>query len=342
MAERNFHSLQAVTPILFRFLDGSVSHRRNLPQRNIPSGSAVGSSSMGGNDTHRPSRNHDVNRDDRHTHDGVDTRRATFTMKNVARQLNNKIRLVVVWALRFHNRLMMTRDSCWKKFCDVYPAFKALYKLSTVSYKFSYLLGFSTHAHPVLAMLGITLVKPGPGSQRITPPTPTAPVIPPGLPETQKNSFSFGALSVEAKSAFIITVLVSIRVGELLMRLERPNTGTSMSSAISRFFSQRMNRASSSLINSSVANMVPSGVRDVIPPPEPLKTARGCLIPPPNKTCAICREKQINPCASSSGYVFCYLCLVRFVRDSPTCPISGISCTESDILRLYEDNYEVH
>lgn len=88
--------------------------------------------------------------------------------------------------------------------------------------------------------------------------------------------------------------------------------------------------------------MVPSGVRDVIPPPEPLKTARGCLIPPPNKTCAICREKQINPCASSSGYVFCYLCLVRFVRDSPTCPISGISCTESDILRLYEDNYEVH
>lgn len=323
-----------MTPVLFSYLDGSVSHCRNHPQRNMPRGNAASSSSMG-TDTNYYSRYPDVSRGGRFTRDSTDSYRAGFTIKNIARQFHNKIRLVVAWVLRFHSRLIMTKDFCWKKFCDTYPVMKAVYKLSVVSYKFSYLLGFSTHAHPVLAMLGITLVKPGPGSQRIATPSTD-------LPAVRKNTSSFGTLSVEAKSALIITVLVSVRVGELLLRLERPSTGSSIGSSISRFFTQRMNRASSSLMNSSVANMVPSGIRDVIPPPQPLKTARGCLIPPTNKSCAICREKQVNPCASSSGYVFCYLCLVRFVKDSPTCPISGISCTESDILRLYEDNYEVH
>jgi hypothetical protein len=67
---------------------------------------------------------------------------------------------------------------------------------------------------------------------------------------------------------------------------------------------------------------------------------RGGIIPPPitSNICPICRKKKTNPCVASSGYVFCYLCLIKFIKDSPFCPITGIPCNENDILRIYEDN----
>ncbi|KAL7466581.1 hypothetical protein ACHAXS_006875 [Conticribra weissflogii] len=54
-------------------------------------------------------------------------------------------------------------------------------------------------------------------------------------------------------------------------------------------------------------------------------------------SCPICHEPCINPTASTSGYVFCYKCLVMHLRnEGEYCPITGMPCAESRVVRLFE------
>lgn len=74
-------------------------------------------------------------------------------------------------------------------------------------------------------------------------------------------------------------------------------------------------------------------------PPLPSKVASGCLIPPNDSTlCPICLKKRNNSCAATSGYVFCYTCILEEVRANGCCPITKLPCQEKDLIRLYESN----
>ncbi|KAL7494193.1 hypothetical protein ACHAWT_006272 [Skeletonema menzelii] len=54
-------------------------------------------------------------------------------------------------------------------------------------------------------------------------------------------------------------------------------------------------------------------------------------------SCPICHEPRINPTASTSGYVFCYRCLIMHLRQKGEhCPVTGILCKESKVIRLFE------
>ncbi|KAL7528809.1 hypothetical protein ACHAWF_002715 [Thalassiosira exigua] len=55
-------------------------------------------------------------------------------------------------------------------------------------------------------------------------------------------------------------------------------------------------------------------------------------------SCPICKEEpRINPTASTSGYVFCYKCLVTHLRQiGDHCPVTGMSCRENEVVRIYE------
>lgn len=76
------------------------------------------------------------------------------------------------------------------------------------------------------------------------------------------------------------------------------------------------------------------------PAPKSAKIGKGCILPPTDDTlCALCNKPRSNPCASSSGYVFCYMCLVTYLREGKhhqRCPITALPCREQDIIRLYE------
>ena len=50
--------------------------------------------------------------------------------------------------------------------------------------------------------------------------------------------------------------------------------------------------------------------------------------------CSLCRRSRRNPAATSSGIVYCYACIVPYVRQHRRDPITGISCVESEIRRL--------
>lgn len=65
-------------------------------------------------------------------------------------------------------------------------------------------------------------------------------------------------------------------------------------------------------------------------------------LPPKDKSlCPLCRQRRILPTASTSGFVFCFDCLLQHLRRGrggahATCPITGRPCPESRMVRLYE------
>lgn len=77
-----------------------------------------------------------------------------------------------------------------------------------------------------------------------------------------------------------------------------------------------------------------------VPPPMkpiPPKSFQGIEPSRNPDACPICLCDKINPAASSSGYVFCFKCLIMYIREKgPHCPIVGIHCDESQVVRLFE------
>ena len=83
------------------------------------------------------------------------------------------------------------------------------------------------------------------------------------------------------------------------------------------------------------------------------------------RLCPLCGKERVSPCVSTGGYVFCYLCLLDHLtlrpwlpstagadivaaRDSNSgdavegellsyCPVSGVPCRVSDMIRLYKE-----
>ena len=81
---------------------------------------------------------------------------------------------------------------------------------------------------------------------------------------------------------------------------------------------------------------------EVVIPPPPLPSSgkyfQDSVKPSSDpRLCPLCLQKRVNPAASSSGFVFCYKCLVVYLREKgPKCPIVGMRCEEKQVVRLYE------
>ena len=94
----------------------------------------------------------------------------------------------------------------------------------------------------------------------------------------------------------------------------------------------------------------PSSVTDSssmpIPPP-PIKHAKKTSDKENSNSimkCPICRAKRKNETlVPSSGYVFCYKCIVSHLRsgeDEGSCPVTGLPVREADLIRLFPPGSE--
>ena len=55
--------------------------------------------------------------------------------------------------------------------------------------------------------------------------------------------------------------------------------------------------------------------------------------------CPLCMSKRKNECALSvSGFVFCYTCIFKFIKQHNRCPITGYQCTTKNIIRIYSNS----
>jgi hypothetical protein len=80
----------------------------------------------------------------------------------------------------------------------------------------------------------------------------------------------------------------------------------------------------------------------ILPPrPEPVKRALGGLpIPSDKKICPICTKPRTNPAMSTSGFVYCYTCLFRYVEENERCPITFVPMTTEQIRKIYDEENE--
>lgn len=90
-------------------------------------------------------------------------------------------------------------------------------------------------------------------------------------------------------------------------------------------------RQSNSTTNENAQHSIP-------PPPQPPVLLKCAEHQGNGKwACLLCHQPRINPTASTSGYVFCYKCLIlKIRRDGEYCPLTGKSCSEKEVVRLYE------
>jgi len=73
-------------------------------------------------------------------------------------------------------------------------------------------------------------------------------------------------------------------------------------------------------------------ITDSVPkPPSPLKG-----LPNLENCCPICRKKwKAETVLSSSGLVFCYVCIVRYLRKHGKCPVTSLPSKESQLVRIF-------
>lgn len=82
--------------------------------------------------------------------------------------------------------------------------------------------------------------------------------------------------------------------------------------------------------SSEVQQQTSAKPRQLPPPPPPVLVGRSG-----GGICRICNEKRKNPAASSSGLVFCYTCLFRYVQDNQECPVTRLPCSVKQIRKLH-------
>lgn len=73
------------------------------------------------------------------------------------------------------------------------------------------------------------------------------------------------------------------------------------------------------------------------PPPMPPNLIDDIVQNNDKWSCPICKEPRINPTASTSGYVYCYKCIISHIRNGcDYCPMTGMPCREDNAVRLFE------
>ncbi|XP_068751158.1 peroxisome assembly protein 12-like [Montipora capricornis] len=74
------------------------------------------------------------------------------------------------------------------------------------------------------------------------------------------------------------------------------------------------------------------------PPPGPKPAQHGVQLPPHPVQCPLCWKVRTNPTAlSSSGYVFCYPCIYKYLNQHGCCPITHLPSATKQLIRLYVD-----
>ena len=65
----------------------------------------------------------------------------------------------------------------------------------------------------------------------------------------------------------------------------------------------------------------------------------GVQLPAHPTQCPLCKNVRTNPTAlGSSGYVFCYPCIHRYLSQHGCCPVTHLPSTPHQLVRLYVGN----
>ncbi len=242
----------------------------------------------------------------------------------------------------------VTVDNIKEKFFNLYPYIHMTHELSIFLYQFAYLLGYTPYwsfsMHTLRVMLRRITVADVQEQQRqkmqLSQQSRTLQSSSLSSPSTNSDAMNVAAPikpSSMIKSALLFSVSYALLSGwashfqrELRLRRRRWIAGEESSTT-------------NNTDTTNDENVGSSRRKTNLPIPPPPMKPKVLLDDDDNErhidkwSCPICHEPRINPTASTSGYVFCYRCLIMHLRqEGQHCPVTGMFCKESMVIRLYE------
>lgn len=186
-----------------------------------------------------------------------------------------------------------------RNFLTLYPLITTSSDLVSLIYKFAYLLDGTRYYTPALAFQRLVL-------RRLTPVESSAlwPVRPPAQTYLQKAMRISDTASTALKYS-LFAALVAYRFLEYYQAAE---------------------------------GQQPTVQAPVPPPPQVLQPVAHFVLPESTDECPLCSNKRVNPSALAvSGYVFCYQCILDYVRVNEKCPVTNLRADRGDICRVYHE-----
>ena len=256
-----------------------------------------------------------------------------------------------------HNNISANRSesafaSAKEKFVQLYPYAHLCHEGSIFLYQFAYLMGYTPYWSFSLHALGVTLRRMTVAdvqqqqkqqqiqqSQQQALPSPKVTQTPPL--QTHANHANSLAKNVSKltlpqvlRGAVLFSVSYTLLSGwyshfqrQLRLRRRRWIAGDEEDESTSQTRGRE-----EAVEDSRKRTQLP-----IPPPPLPPNLINEYDGDMDNWSCPICKEPRINPTASTSGYVFCYKCLVLHLRQNGSyCPVTGMPCGEEKVVRLYE------
>jgi hypothetical protein len=213
----------------------------------------------------------------------------------------------------------------------LYPWFRFSYNSVDLAYKFAYLMGKSVHYNPSLHAFGMVIRRITSSELSYTNAT-----LPNDRINPKGKDVSSSMITTKRLAAYsLVSALVVGWVGKLLKEIRKHRH-----EEIARSLNQPHHYTSSHTHHPNEERFAIS-----IPPPAspPSLNQSDISIHINQMRCPICHEPRINPVASSSGYVFCYKCIVLYMKEHGNhCPVTGRTCTISQLVRLYEPTKSEH
>ena len=230
-------------------------------------------------------------------------------------------------------------------FIKLYPYFHMVHEGSIFLYQFAYLLGYTHYWSFSLHALGVMLrrmtvadVRQQQQQRQLEQQKSGATsTLPKSMPQHMNDDVKTAPLQTKLtiprllRGAVLFSISYTLLSGwyshfkrELRLRRRRWIAGNDEDESTSQRTRDNVNQSRSKL---------------PIPPPPmpPILTNADEESIVDRWSCPICKEPRINPTASTSGYVYCYKCLVSHLRNNGEyCPMTGMPCWEHRVVRLFE------
>ena len=246
-----------------------------------------------------------------------------------------------------------------KFYVGIYPFLHVSLSSIDVVYQWRYLLGRSVFFHPYGHLLGLVVrrvtqadnetspamsvsasstakVPPSNSSSSSATTTSDLSNVPPSVaPSSPLRNVAVWALS----STVVLSWISHFRAEYRRQRQELILQQQQLQQQQQQQVDHRGAPTSSNNLNDRLVYNSNATTQDVVPLISPTPSSgikNNKLIP--DHLCPSCRQPRMHPTASSSGFVFCYKCLLQHVRDTGKCPMTGRHCREAQMLRLYEPN----
>lgn len=207
-----------------------------------------------------------------------------------------------------------------KVFVWIYPMIHVSISSLDLVYQWRYMLGQSVFFRPSAQILGLVLRRVTQEDTLESQPKHDNPANGMSSTPNDPGGSKLRDLAVLALSSAVILSWVSHFRAEF--RRQRDELLTQ----------QQQQQQQTGNTNQTAANLHSS----TLTPPAPANPFENSL---PPHLCPLCRQLRVHPTASSSGYVFCYKCLLQHVKENGSCPVTGRTCKEAQLLRLYEPNH---